>query len=130
MWREHWDRVKLLTQNQLPYEYDLPIEPQAKERARGGRTPIKTRSWEALVSEAVISQAPSPPLTSRIGLEVLFLINSKNPPRHDLSNALKTLEDALNRRAYVDDKQIDYLSALRVWSPDTPSRIEARIYEI
>lgn len=83
-----------------------------------------------MVSEAVTNQAPSPPPIHRIGLEVLFLINSKSPPRHDLSNAIKTLEDALNRRAYHDDNQIDYLSGLRIWSPDIPNRIEARIYEI
>lgn len=131
MWSEHWNRLREITRNQMAYEYLLPIEPQAKERARGGRTPTKTRSWESLVSEAVTTQGlPSPPLTTRVGLEVLFLMNSKSPPRHDLSNAIKTLEDALNRRAYHDDRQIDYISALRVWQPGIKDTIEARIYQL
>jgi Holliday junction resolvase RusA-like endonuclease len=130
MWSEHWNRVHEITRNQMAYEYEIPIAPQPKERARGGRTPIKTRTWEQVVSEGVSAQLPAVPPAGRIGLEVLFLINSKTPPRHDISNAIKTLEDALNRRAYVDDNQIDYLSGLRIWSPNVQNRIEARVYEL
>lgn len=128
-WGEYWKQVEKFKSN-YPDEYTIPVAPQPKERARGGRTPQRTRTWEAVVSEGVSAQLPPVPLTGRIGLEVLFLINSNNPPRHDISNAIKTLEDALNRRAYHDDNQIDYLSGLRIWSPDVPNKIEARVYEL
>lgn len=129
MWSKHWNRVRDLVQSQHAWEYDIPIPPQPKERGRGS-TPLKTRTWESLVSEGIEAQIPPRAIETRLGLEVLFLINSKTPPRHDLSNAIKTLEDAFNRRAYKDDSQIDYLSGLRVWSPDVPNRIEARIYDL
>jgi Holliday junction resolvase RusA-like endonuclease len=129
MWSEHWKRAHYKTRNQQADEYDLPIAPQAKERhgPRGSR--LRTRTWEEMVAEAITSQAPPEPPRHRIGLEILFLINSKSPPKHDLSNAIKTVEDAFNRRAYHDDNQIDYLSGLRVWSPEVENHIEARIYE-
>lgn len=45
----------------------------------------------------------------------------------DLSNIVKALEDALNRLAYVDDRQIcSYAEARKVWTvtPDEAPRLE------
>lgn len=71
-------------------------------------------------------EAPEILPADRLGIEVLFL---STKPIGDLSNCIKTLEDALNRRAWGDDKQIDYIKALRVYEPGLESRILMRVNE-
>lgn len=126
---QYWQTVDAFKSGDFD-EYDIGIHAQPKQRVgQSGHTKLKTRDWESNVFQAAGEQAPETPPLGRIGLEVLFFINSKSPPRHDLSNAIKTLEDALNRRGYHDDRQIDYLKALRVYGPEHKDRIIARIYE-
>lgn len=79
-----------------------------------------------MVAEGVTEDAPEILPADRLGIEVLFLSTN---PIGDLSNCIKTLEDALNRRAYKDDKQIDYIKALRVYEPNLDSRILLRVKE-
>ena len=129
MTHDYWQDAQKYRNPAFCDEYDLRIQANPKQRHGPGGTKAKTRNWEALVSEAVTESAPESPIINRVGLRVLFMINSKNPPVHDLDNAIKSLSDALNRRAYHDDKQIDYLEALRVWSPDMENRIKAEVYE-
>jgi Holliday junction resolvase RusA-like endonuclease len=104
-------------------EYDIKIWTQAKERH--GRT-LNTRSWQDTVFEATEEQAPRILPVGRLGLQVLFL---STKPTGDLSNALKALEDALNRRAYHDDASVDYIETMRVYGPDIPNRILVRVRE-
>lgn len=127
-WVQHWQEAEAYRQPESCDEYDMAVRANAKQRhGLTGHTKIKTREWESMVSESI--DAPEEPLTGRIGLELLFLINSKSPPKHDLDNAIKSVQDAFNRRAYKDDNQIDYLKAFRVWSPEVENRIIARVYE-
>lgn len=92
-------------------DYYLPIHGQPKQRAYGGRSKLKTRTWEKMVSDSIAEDAPEIVPAGRLGLRVLFLAQHT---RGDLSNLIKSLEDAFNRRAYKDDAQIDYIEALRV----------------
>ena len=88
---------------------------QPKERSRNGVTPIKTRTFEAMIAEAAREQmGDMKPLKGYLKVQFGFYALKH---RGDLSNCIKSIEDALNRIAYVDDKQIQDLHAWRDFSP-------------
>ena len=123
-WQQFWEVV-----DQFKLEngdYDLRISGQPKERAFNRRSKIKTRNWESVVSEAAAEDAPEVLPTGSLGLRVLFM---SGKCIGDLSNLIKSLEDALNRRAYKDDRQIDMLHAARIYGPDVPDRILVKVLE-
>jgi Holliday junction resolvase RusA-like endonuclease len=107
-------------------EYDFPIYSQPKQRHGPNGSKAATRNWEALIGQAAEDQAPRVIPTGPIGLRALFLCERKSG---DLSNMIKSLEDALNRRAFHDDDQIDYLEVLRVYGTDVPNRILVKVLE-
>lgn len=107
-------------------DYDFKIPLQTKERSHGA-TKLSTRTWERFVFEGTEEQAPLILPGGRLGMDILFL---STKPIGDLSNCVKILEDALNRRAYQDDRQIDHLNALRYYGPEIGNdRILTRIRE-
>ena len=106
-------------------EYDFGLRAQPKQRSHG-RTKQKTRKWEKLAYEIADEEAPEVLPDGRLGIEILFLSTS---PVGDLDNCIKTLKDALNRRAYRDDRQIDFINALRVCGPEYTDITIARVLE-
>jgi Holliday junction resolvase RusA-like endonuclease len=121
---EHWRQIERFTRD--VGDYDFPIYTQPKERAWNGRSKIKTRTWESMVSEAAAEDAPENRPTGRLRAQLLFISKA---PKGDLSNAIKSVEDALNRRAYGDDRQIDAIEALRVYGPTLSDRVLVRLFE-
>jgi Holliday junction resolvase RusA-like endonuclease len=94
--------------------YIFEIPPQPKERHYGRATKLATRTWEELVAESAREQNDAQGWKTFIGsvsLHIYFCY--KEMPKHlpDLSNCVKSLEDALNRIAYEDDNQIHFLQA-------------------
>jgi Holliday junction resolvase RusA-like endonuclease len=112
--------------NRVSGQFDLPIGVQPKERSFKGHSKIKTRSWEQLVFEATEEDGPPLLPKGRLALQALLFCSNN---RGDLSNMIKTLEDALNKRAYEDDRQIDYLNVLRIVDPKAEERTLVRILE-
>lgn len=107
-------------------DYDFKIPLQTKQRSHGA-TKLATRTWERLVFEGTEEQAPPILPMGRLSAEILFL---STKPVGDLSNCIKILEDALNRRAYQDDRQIDHINALRYYGPEIGNdRILLRLKE-
>ena len=131
-------------------ETTIFTEPVAKGRpkltARNGKafayTPAKTRNSEAEIRCLIREEAmkcgqfePGVPLH----LEAVFYIEKpKSKPkkvtqpttRPDITNYLKTLEDALNGYVYPDDSQITKITASKRYAkPGTNPRIEIRITE-
>jgi Holliday junction resolvase RusA-like endonuclease len=110
----------------LNAEYDFGLRAQPKQRSHNGVTKMKTRNWEKLAYECAEEQAPEVVPTGRLGIEILFL---STKPVGDLDNCIKTFKDALNRCAYKDDRQIDFINALRVCGPEYTDRTLARVLE-
>lgn len=116
------------------YSFDGPLTP--KERPRPGKsgkmfTPPQTRKFEKTVKDWAVScgmdkvafpvkvylciyDTTLNALTTRLGKLALTY-----DTRGDLDNYAKAILDALNKVAYVDDKQIVDLHVMRVYS-DTP----------
>ena len=105
--------------------------PRTKQRPRLGRrrkayTPAATLEFERSVKEAWQEQHPEEPLEGPVGMcveigsdhievHVWELAESQRPKyvTGDIDNYQKSIQDALNGLAYVDDKQVQYLD-LRV----------------
>lgn len=104
----------------------IPGPPVGKQRAhvcKTGRafTPAKTVNYEALVKQTFAAKYPDfVPMPGPVRMILsIYLMESKETQRKlkkgnvvyptikpDISNILKSIEDALNGLAYVDDKQI------------------------
>ena len=101
---------------------------QPKERSRNGVTPIKTRTFEAMIAEAAREQmGDMKPLEGDLKVSMYFHARKH---RGDLSNCIKSIEDALNRIAYVDDKQIQILEAHRMTYDDGRDQFDVCIETI
>lgn len=91
--------------------YKFPIRAQAKERASKGRSKLATRTWEDLVSESAREQNE---VMGWLPYEIPIVLSVDIytlKPTGDLSNCLKSVEDALNGIAYTDDRLIHQLKA-------------------
>lgn len=93
------------------YYYNLDAQP--KERARNHVSAINTRTWEGLISDATTEQREPgiPVIQQRIGARVLYRLPACPG---DLDNYLKSVFDAMQRLAFHDDSQIDYIECARV----------------
>lgn len=98
----------------------IPGQPVPKGRPRavwpkGSRrpaifTPTKTRAAEARIAQYFWVAYPRlAPLAGRLRLVVRFYCSDKR--RRDQDNLTKTVMDALNKRAYKDDSQIESVHA-------------------
>ena len=87
---------------------------------------MKTRNYQEVMAELAREEEYAKLMNPSLSLEVLFLATQKVG---DLSNCLKSLEDAFNRIAYHDDKQIDSLKVDRLYGPQYPERTLIRISE-
>jgi len=106
----------------------IPGEPMSKARPRMTRsgivyTPKKTLNYETLIRELFIIKYPDfqpfegpvrmslsawlkMPKTSKKKVEAMKSGEIRPTKKPDMSNILKSVEDALNNLAYYDDKQI------------------------
>lgn len=123
---------------------------QAKQRVRLGRysryTPEQTRNYENWVKLSFINQYPNfKPLENELVVSIKayfeipksvskkkreqMLKGSIRPTiKPDLDNIAKSILDALNKLAYVDDKQIVFLEVEKFY--DESPRVELMVEEI
>ena len=114
----------------------IPGPPVGKQRARVCRsghafTPAKTVNYEALVKQTFAAKYPDfVPMPGPVRMILsIYLMPSKKTQRKlkegirvyptikpDISNVLKSIEDALNGLTYVDDKQIISVYAEKKYS--------------
>lgn len=93
--------------------------PQPKARARMGKgivyTPQKTAKWERDIAIQAKQYAPPEPWDCAIRMQAIFILSRpKSVPRSrcsvytkpDLSNLLKSIEDALEGIIFVNDSRI------------------------
>lgn len=128
----------------------IPGEPVAKSRPRMTRsgfvyTPKKTLNYETLIKELFIIKYPDfqplegpvrmnisawlkIPKTSKRKTEAMQSGEIRPTKKPDMSNILKSIEDALNNLAYQDDKQIVKIEIEKRYS--TRPRIELIIEDI
>jgi len=128
----------------------IPGIPVAKGRPRlskyGTYTPAKTVNYEKLVKYYYMDQAEGIKLSGpiRIAIYLFFpipksyskkqveliktqgMVHTKKP---DISNCLKSIEDALNALAYDDDSQIVEIMAWKWYTLEEP-RAEVYIEEV
>lgn len=128
----------------------IPGEPVGKARPRmirGGivYTPAKTVNYETLIRELFVIKYPDfQPIEGPVEMNLFAWLKMPKESKKktlamesgeirptkkpDMSNILKTVEDALNNLAYNDDKQIVELT-VKKWFSSRP-RIELEIEEI
>jgi len=114
----------------------IPGNPVGKQRARVCRTghaytPLHTVNYEALVKQTFAAKYPDfVPMPGPVRMILsIYLMPSKKTQRKlkegirvyptikpDISNVLKSIEDALNGLTYVDDKQIISVYAEKKYS--------------
>lgn len=122
------------------YRFEVPGLPIAKSRPRFNRktgrtwTPPKTANYESLVSLAykevypdvipagepirltVIAYFPVPKATSKKRLALMLANLIHHTKRPDVDNVLKSVQDGLNKVAFMDDSQIWSLCAEKRYS--------------
>lgn len=126
-------------------KFEVPGNPVAKARARvtkhGTYTPKKTRDCEDLVKYSYMSAYSHEPIKCPIRVDVMFfmqipksdtkkaredkLAGLKLPTvRPDIDNLTKSITDALNGLAYVDDNQIVELHCYKHYSNNPKAVVE------
>lgn len=123
---------------------------QAKQRPRWGRyntyTPEKTKNYENWVKLSFINRYPNfKPLENELAVSIKAyfeipksvskkkreqMLNGNIRPtiKPDLDNIAKSILDALNKLAYLDDKQIVLLKVEKFY--DVNPRVELMVEEI
>lgn len=100
----------------MRYKIIVPGRPVVKKRPRLGRnnniyTPRKTKEYEELVgwkAREVIKE----PLKGNVAVYITIYGGSRI--QGDLDNYAKSILDGMNGVAYIDDKQISYLTIQRL----------------
>ena len=130
------EKFKQLAVNDQDFFLELKWKAVPKGRPRVGRhsvyTPKRTREFEAKV-KAAAKTVDRAPYTCPVKVEVYVcepipqtykgfkraaaLEGLINPPVGDLDNKVKAITDALNGKAYLDDKQIVDIRATKRFSP-------------
>jgi crossover junction endodeoxyribonuclease RusA len=97
--------------------FTVPGSPVPKARPRLGKgkvyTPQRTRDAETAIAwHAKIAMAGRKPHQGPVNLCIRFAVSSKKVmARPDIDNLIKTVMDAINGVAYVDDCQVTNISA-------------------
>lgn len=113
--------------------FTVPGEPMSKQRPRfntkSGRayTPAQTRNVEKLIAETYVATGHGH-FVGNISVEIAFYMGTKR--RKDLDNLVKTVLDALNGVAYIDDHMVHLMSAVKFFSTPDKARTEIRISQI
>lgn len=108
--------------------FSVEIKAIAKARPRKGRhgfyTPKPTADFEKRIKLEAMKYFQEP-FSGPIKMHLIFYVKAKNKKlwnepkttRPDLDNALKSLLDALNGVAYIDDGQVFSIEAQKIWAP-------------
>lgn len=114
------------------HEFNIPVSPVAKGRARSTKsgvhfTPAKTRKAEQDVRFFVSQHWKQEPMKGPLKLSVEFIflrpssVSEKKRPLHvvkpDCSNLLKLVEDSLNTLLWHDDSQIVSVTCEKKYGP-------------
>lgn len=119
------------------YEITVTGEPVPKERPRMARsghvyTPGKTKHQEAEIALEWVRRYKDLKIDKPVKMECIFYMKKAKAcrddvvqKRPDIDNLLKTVLDGLNDVAYIDDKQIFDVRAVKMWGePRTVIRLE------
>lgn len=117
------------------FKFVVPGKPFSKERPRfsNGRayTPATTKIREHYVLECFQKELEAQKLTEspcyneHIRLDVVFVLADKR--RRDIDNMVKLVQDALNKKAYEDDCQIQEIRAKKIYSVEGDQRTEVSL---
>lgn len=113
--------------------FTVPGEPVPKARPRvvKGRTytPKRTAEHEEAIGWAFREAMPGyDPLTCLVGMRCAFYTKSQKP-RSDVDNLVKTVQDALEGLAYVNDVQVDDIRGHRFRGAADP-RTEIEVWRV
>lgn len=87
----------------------------------GKVTPEKTRDYESTIADmANLHLCRDWPLDRRYELHVVF----RALTRDDVDNVLKSVADALNKLAWKDDRQVDYMTVRRVFEGEPRTEVK------
>ena len=131
-------------------KFVIPGVPVSKERPRVTRrgftyTPRKTKNHEKFIQETFRLFYPNwTPSEKKLTVFLEFIFK---PPKNtskkrllamlgkpcdnnkDLDNLSKTILDSLNTIAYIDDRQIVFLTAYKTWGEENKTRVEIKEIE-
>ena len=112
-------------------EFEFAGEPKSKGRPRMTKTghtytPKKTRQAEVAVQLAW-ELSGGQKLNGPLVLQCQFYVGTKR--RKDIDNLVKTVQDALNKRAYDDDDQIVELHASKIYTTPDEARTLVKIFQ-
>jgi Holliday junction resolvase RusA-like endonuclease len=129
----------------------IPGEPVAKARPRvtkwGTYTPDKTKNYETLVKELFFIEHGQILLDGPLDVEIkaFFKIPKSTSKKKryemvqgilrpikkpDVDNVIKSITDALNDLAYLDDKQIVKVTTEKLYSEEPRVEVEIRNWEV
>lgn len=111
--------------------FTIPGRPVPKQRPRVGRngnmyTPNKSREYEKTVGWAA-KQVFKNPISGPVSLQVRLHLTSTSG---DLDNYIKTIQDGLNKIAWLDDRQVIQLKASLNVRPGIRERAEVVIQKL
>jgi Holliday junction resolvase RusA-like endonuclease len=123
-------------------KFQINVRPQPKERSRTAKrghhyTPQRTVNFELLVAMEFRRQYPGhKPMAGPLGLCVVAKYKRPKTAKKgfwhtgpgDLDNIVKAIKDALNRVAWLDDRQVAKLEAEKHWGDS--DRIEVSIWPL
>lgn len=112
-------------------------EPVPKQRVRvvnnHAYTPQKTKDAENKIAFRWVAKYKSKIIENPVCIEIVFAMKKPKAKttkyvqkRPDIDNLAKTVLDALNGIAYVDDKQVVKLVATKVWADEPSTTIWVR----
>ena len=110
----------------VPITFTVEGVPRPKARARRGKggqwyTPQSTRAYEEAVGWAARDAGIRNPYQGTVRLEIVLWLPDRR--RRDVDNCAKSICDALNGIAYLDDSQIIELTVRRAVDRERPRAI-------
>lgn len=112
------------------YTFIVPGHPQTKHRPRFYNGQVLTSKKTRIAEQAIGYHARRvfrEPLAGDIALNIIFYLKNKQNLA-DIDNLTKCVQDALNKIAYKDDRQISILTVQRLFDKENP-RTEISIQE-
>lgn len=110
-------------------------DPVPKERPRIGKgghvyTPAKTKAFEEMVLWAYKAARGRQATDAEVRLGMSIVLLQKGYARKDIDNMQKSIQDALNGWAYVDDWQLDETVVQRRMGAGPEALAEVLVYRL